>query len=309
MLAIEIDKLVKQYRNGVRALDALSLNVRSGEIFTLLGPNGAGKSTLINILTTYFKPTSGNVRMLGKDLFKDPSWARHQIACVAQRTSIDEHLSLMGNMMFQSRLYKVDSQVVKKRIKTLIDNFELSEYLKYPIASYSGGVKRRLDIAMNMVSSPKILFLDEPTIGMDVLSRKAMWKLLRKIRNDYGTTIFLTTHYLEEADQLSDNICIMKDGKIIIQGTSESLRSYTQQAMIRIEFSSVEEVNQCKDLLNSTGITEFTKPQNQSLYLGVKNISESFTTINKWLLDHHVEFNGIEVHKPSLEDAFEREVG
>ena len=152
MSAIVIDKLVKEYKNGFRALDGLSLKVNSSEIFSLLGPNGAGKSSLINILTTLYKPTSGNVTMLGKDLCKDPAWVRTQIACVAQSVSIDEHLSLMENMIFQSRLYKVDSDVAKKRINTLIDSFGLSQYLKYPVASYSGGVKRRLDIAMNMVS-------------------------------------------------------------------------------------------------------------------------------------------------------------
>ena len=180
MLAIEINKLVKQYKNGVRALDDLNLKVNCGEIFSLLGPNGAGKSSLINILTTFYKPTSGNVTILGKDLCKEPAWVRTQIACVAQRVSIDDHLSLMENMIFQSRLYKVDNATAKKRINTLIDSFGLSQYLKYPVASYSGGVKRRLDIAMNMVSMPKILFLDEPTVGMDIASRKAMWKIMQK---------------------------------------------------------------------------------------------------------------------------------
>lgn len=304
MLAIEIDKLVKQYKNGVRALDDLSLKVNSGEIFSLLGPNGAGKSSLINILTTFYKPTSGNVTMLGKDLCKEPAWVRTQIACVAQHISIDAHLSLMENMMFQSRLYKVDAQVAKERINFLIDSFELSGYLKYPTASYSGGVKRRLDIAMNMVSSPKILFLDEPTVGMDVDSRKAMWKMLLKIRGEYGTTIFLTTHYLEEADQLSDTICIMKDGKELAQGTPVSLRSYTRQNMLRIAFSSVEGTKKYKDALDNTELIKFTNVRNNSVFVGVDDSRTAFTAVNKWLLDHHVEFNAIEIVEPSLEDVF-----
>ncbi len=303
MLAIEIDKLVKQYKNGVRALNQLSLKVNSGEIFTLLGPNGAGKSSLINILTTYYKPTSGNVTMLGKDLCKDPTWVRSQIACVAQRVSIDEHLSLMENMIFQSRLYKVDAQVARERIDSLIHSFQLEGYLKYPTASYSGGVKRRLDIAMNLVSSPKILFLDEPTVGMDVESRKAMWKMLQKIRDEYGTTIFLTTHYLEEADQLSDTICIMKDGKELIQGTPSSLRSYTRQNMLRIASSS-EETKKYKAALEGTGIIKFAKTRNNSVFVGVDDSEASFTAVNKWLLEHYVKFNAIEIVEPSLEDVF-----
>jgi ABC-2 type transport system ATP-binding protein len=304
MLAIEIDRLVKEYKNGVRALDDLSLKVNSGEIFSLLGPNGAGKSSLINILTTYYKPTSGNVTMLGKDLCKEPALIRTMIACVAQRISIDAHLSLMENMMFQSRLYKVEAQVAKERINSLIDSFELSRYLKYPIDSYSGGVKRRLDIAMNMVSSPKILFLDEPTVGMDVESRKTMWKMLLKIRDEYGTTIFLTTHYLEEADQLSDAICIMKDGKELVQGTPGSLRSYTRQNMLRIAFSNSEGIKKYKGALDSTGLIKFSNVRDNSVFVGVNDSRMAFTAVNKWLLDRNAEFDAIEIVEPSLEDVF-----
>lgn len=304
MPAIEVDKLVKQYKNGVRALDDLNLKVNKGEIFSLLGPNGAGKSSLINILTTYYKPTSGNVTILGKDLYREPAWVRTQIACVAQHISIDAHLSLMENMKFQSRLYKIDAQVAKKRIKALIDSFELSDYLKYPTASYSGGVKRRLDIAMNMVSSPKILFLDEPTVGMDVNSRKTMWKMLLKIRNEYKTTIFLTTHYLEEADQLSDTICIMKEGKDLAQGTPSSLRSYTRQNMLRIAFSNAERTKKCRDILNSTALVKFTSIRNNSVFVGVDDSRTDFSKVNKYLLDRHVKFDAIEIAEPSLEDVF-----
>ncbi|VBB05795.1 abc transporter [Lucifera butyrica] len=304
MPAIEIEKLIKQYKNGVKALNGLSLRVNSGEIFSLLGPNGAGKSSLINILTTFYKPTAGKVSMLGRDLCKEPAWVRTQIACVAQRISIDAHLSLMENMMFQSRLYQVDAQVAKKRTAALIDSFELAGYLKYPTASYSGGVKRRLDIAMNMVSSPKILFLDEPTVGMDIESRQAMWKMLLQIRDEYGTTIFLTTHYLEEADQLSDSICIMKDGRELAQGTPGSLRSYTGQNMLRIAFSSAGETEKYKDILAGMGHIQFTRVRDHSVFVGVDDSRAAFTTVNKWLLEHQVGFDAIEIVEPSLEDVF-----
>jgi ABC-2 type transport system ATP-binding protein len=304
MQTIEIDKLVKKYKNGVRALDGLSLKVNSGEIFSLLGPNGAGKSSLINILTTFYKPTSGNVTMLGRDLCREPAWIRSRIACVAQRVSIDEHLSLMENMIFQSRLYKVEPQAAKERINSLIASFELSGYLKYTTASYSGGVKRRLDIAMNMVSSPRILFLDEPTVGMDVDSRKAMWKMLLKIREEFGTTIFLTTHYLEEADQLSDTVCIMKDGKELAQGTPGSLRRYIRQNMLRIAFPGSEGVKKYRNALNNTGLIKLTSVRNSSLFAAVDDSRAAFTAVNRWLLDHKVEFEAIEIVEPSLEDVF-----
>lgn len=304
MIAIEVDKLVKQYKNGVRALDELSLKVNSGEIFSLLGPNGAGKSSLINILTTFYKATSGKVTMLDKDLCKEPAWVRTQIACVAQRVSIDEHLSLMENMIFQSRLYKVEPQIAKERINSLIDSFQLSGYLKYPTSSYSGGVKRRLDIAMNMVSSPKILFLDEPTVGMDVDSRRAMWKMLLKIRAEYGTTIFLTTHYLEEADELSDTICIMKDGKELAQGTLNSLRSYIRQNMLHIVFTSTGDTKKYKNVLENMRLVKFASIRGNSVVVGVEDSRSAFTSVNKWLLDHNVVFDAIEIVEPSLEDVF-----
>lgn len=304
MLAIEIDNLVKQYKNGVRALDGLSLKVNNGEIFSLLGPNGAGKSSLISILTTFYKPTSGNVTMLGRNLCKEPDWVRTQIACVAQRVSIDEHLSLMENMIFQSKLYKVDPKLAKERINALIDCFELSGYMKYPTASYSGGVKRRLDIAMNMVSMPKILFLDEPTVGMDVESRRAMWKMLLKIKNDYGTTIFLTTHYLEEADELSDTICIMENGKELAQGTPASLRNYIRQNLLRIAFHDNQEARKYKDILGSTGLVQFTNVRANSVFAVVKECRTAFIAVDKWLLEHQAAFNAIEIAEPSLEDVF-----
>ncbi|HBY3095224.1 TPA: ABC transporter ATP-binding protein [Clostridioides difficile] len=304
MLAIEIDNLVKEYKNGVKALNGLSFNVNAGEIFSLLGPNGAGKSSLINILTTFYKPTSGNVTMFGKDLVDNPSWIRTQIACVTQQISIDEHLSLMENMVFQSKMYKVEPQIAKQRIDSLIDKFDLSSYLKYPTSSYSGGVKRRLDIAMNMVSSPKILFLDEPTVGMDVDSRKSMWDMLLKIRDEYGTTIFLTTHYLEEAEQLSDNICIMKNGKDLAQGTPSSLRSYIRQNILRITFHNTEDIKKYKDSIKSTGLVKFMSVRENSIFISVNDSRTAFTLINKWLLEHDIEFDAIEIVEPSLEDVF-----
>lgn len=304
MLAIEINNLEKKYKNGIKALNEFNLQVNSGEIFSLLGPNGAGKSSLINILTTYYEPTSGRVTILGRDLSKDPAWIRQQIACVAQHISIDLHLSLLENMIFQSRLYKVDSKIAKERIYSLIDSFELSGYLKYPVASYSGGVKRRLDIAMNMVSLPKILFLDEPTVGLDAISRRAMWKMLLKIRDEYNTTIFLTTHYLAEADQLSDTICIMRAGKEIAQGTPGSLRRYTRQNILRITFSSTEETKRFSDDLNNMELIKFTDLRANSIFAGVYDSRRALIAVNKWLLDHQVEFDAIEIVEPDLEDVF-----
>ena len=251
MYAIETENIIKQYKNGVQALSGLSLSVKAGEIFSLLGENGAGKSTLIRILTTYIRPTSGKVTMLGRNIYTDAAWVRSQIACVAQQTSIDTHLSLEENMLFQSRLYKIPKAEAKKRTEKLITDFGLERYRKYPVSSYSGGVKRRLDIALNMMSNPKILFLDEPTVGMDIQSRISMWEMMKQIRSDFETTIFLTTHYLEEADSLSNNVCIMKDGKVVKQGTPTELRSLLRENTIRLQFHNIEDAKEYMEILKN----------------------------------------------------------
>lgn len=304
MTAIKIDKLTKKYQNGVLALDQLSLQVENGEIFTLLGPNGAGKSSLINIMTTYLSPTSGTVTILGNDIRKKPGMIRTQIACVSQRTSIDLHLSLEENMLFQSMLYKVNPSTAKSRMKNLIGRFGLEPYLNYPTASYSGGVKRQLDIAMTMMSQPKILFLDEPTVGMDVQSRLIMWDMVKKIRKDFGTTIFLTTHYLEEADQLSDSICIMKDGHEIVQASPCDLRKYTKQDILQIRFDQPEQAKYCAADLQPIAPSTLITVQDTSVFIREENIRTKFSTINRWLLERDISFTAIEMIQPTIEDVF-----
>jgi ABC-2 type transport system ATP-binding protein len=309
MAAISVKNLIKKYKNGVQALDGLTLTVNDGEIFSLLGPNGAGKSTLINVLTTFLRPTSGNVIILGKDAAREAAAIRTQISCVAQRTSIDSHLSLTENMMFQSRLYRVPEPEAQNRMKSLISCFGLDRYLKYPVSSYSGGVKRRLDIALNMMSKPKVLFLDEPTVGMDIGSRMAMWDMVKRIRNDFGTTIFLTTHYLEEADQLSDTICIMKNGKEIIQGSPNVLREYLRQDMLKINFPSKEEARNCFESLKSVIELKESDLRHDKIITSLKNGHTDLEKANRWLLEHDIPFLGIEIMQPTLEDVFIRLTG
>lgn len=304
MFAIETKNLVKEYRNGVRALNGLNITVEEGTIYTLLGENGAGKSSLINILTTFYEATSGEIKILGKDLREEPDWVRTQIACVSQKISIDQHLSLMENMLFQSKLYKVDNHIAKDRIDDLIKTFDLDSYKPYPVASYSGGVKRRLDIAMNMISNPKILFLDEPTVGLDVMSRNAMWEILLKVREKYGTTIFLTTHYLEEADLLSNFICIMKDGRELVQGTPEILKKYIRQNMLRIVFDTSASAKKYQKPLEKTGYVMSATIKDNSILAFLKDKRNDFISVNQWLLNEKIDFEAIEIVNPSLEDVF-----
>ena len=288
MYAIQIKNVVKEYKNGVQALSGLNLTVKQGELFSLLGQNGAGKSTLIRILTTYLKPTSGHIMMFGKDIEKEATTIRTEIACVSQQTSIDTYLSLEENMIFQSRLYKIPKSEAFDRMEKLIVAFGLEQYRKYPVSSYSGGVKRRLDIALNMMAKPKLLFLDEPTVGMDIQSRRLMWEMINKIRTDFGTTVFLTTHYLEEADNLSDTICIMKDGKEVIRGTPLSvLKQYFPQ--LQKHFYEQE-----------------IYVRNAVLVIHTHDSKNDMEKAVCFLLQKSIPFTGIEITQPTLEDVFLR---
>lgn len=306
MNAILVENLTKQYKNGVLALDGISLSVREGEIFSLLGPNGAGKSTLIGILTSYLKPDSGRITIFNSDMGREAFKIRSEIACVAQQISIDTHLSLEENMMFQGRLYKLSKPEAKKRMEVLIERFGLKEYEKYPVSSYSGGIKRRLDIALAMMSGPRILFLDEPTVGMDIKSRSLMWEMMKKIRDEFGITIFLTTHYLEEADCLSNTICIMRDGREAAQGTPYELRSYIRQDSIRIRFISNREAAEQVSRLRVEFPEKEMVLKDSFVILGTEDAAGELTKVCRTLLNERIPFLGIEAAQPSLNDIFLR---
>lgn len=304
MEAIIAENLTKRYHNGVQALNGLSLTVGEGEIFSLLGQNGSGKSTLINILTTYLLPTSGKAVLLGKDVSGEAAFIRSRIACVAQKTSLDRYLSLRENMMFQSRLHRVPKLEAEQRMKILIAAFSLERYLDYPVNSYSGGIRRRLDIALNMMSNPKILFLDEPTVGMDIQSRQVMEEMLLKIRRDFGTTIFLTTHYLEEADRLSDRICMIRDGKAAAQGRPKDLRKYLKQNFLKVSFedrTSADDAMTCLPELFSADIVRW---KGNAVQFPIEDRHKALFQTAEALLDRNVRFTGIEVVEPSIEEVF-----
>ena len=304
MEAISVSNLSKKYASGKKALDNVSISVSTGEIFSLLGPNGAGKSTLINILTTFLKPTSGQVSVLGHDVQTEQNAVRADIACVAQKVSIDNHLSLRENMLFQSRLYKLDKMTAAKRMETLIAAFALKEYEKYKVIAYSGGVKRRLDIAMSMMSYPKILFLDEPTVGMDIESRKAMWEVVKTIKAEFGTTVFLTTHYLEEADMLSDTICIMKDGHELVQDTPERLREHTHRNMIRIDLDNSLKPQELEAEILTLPFIKGMRCEQNTIYANAHDAKKDFYTLNQFLSDKQIPYSSIGVVTPSLDDIF-----
>ncbi|HEY4544258.1 MAG TPA: ABC transporter ATP-binding protein [Tissierellaceae bacterium] len=297
MNVIDVSNLSKTYKNGVTALDNFNISVKESEIFTLLGENGAGKSTLIKILTTFIKKDAGKVKILGYDLDYEYKDIRKNIAAVYQQASIDTHLTLKENMIFQSHLYNIPKKDAINIMYSLIDSFGLNEYIDLPVNSYSGGVRRRLDIAMNMMSNPKILFLDEPTVGMDIKSRKSMWAMIKRIKDQYQTTIFLTTHYLEEADNLSDRIMIMKDGKDIITDTPSNLKKVLKSKFVEVSFFNEEYAKENFELIQKTYKNISIK--NKTILIG-----GNFNHVNKFLIENDINFSGIKIYTPSIEDIF-----
>lgn len=224
MKIIEVKNLVKDFKE-VRAVDDISFEVNQGEIFAFLGPNGAGKSTTIKILTTLLEPSGGSAIINGFDVQTDSDDVRRSFGIVFQDPSLDDELTAWENMEFHGALYKVPKKLRRERIKQLLDIVELWDRKDSLVKTFSGGMKRRLEIARGLLHHPKVFFLDEPTIGLDPQTRNHIWNYIKKLNQEEGITIFFTTHYMEEADIVSDRIAIVDHGKIIKSGTSAELKA------------------------------------------------------------------------------------
>jgi ABC-2 type transport system ATP-binding protein len=221
--AIRLENLTKTYPGGVEALKGIDISVQPGEVFGLVGPNGAGKSTTVGVLTTTITPSSGSVRLGGFDVIEEPEAARRTSAVVFQDPVVDRPLSGRRNLQIHGRLWGVNDEVAERRIDALAAVFELSELLERPVASYSGGQRRRLEIARALVSEPSVLFLDEPTVGLDPRIRRELLDLIGGLRDRSELTIFLTTHYLDEAERICDRIAIIHSGEIVAADSPAAL--------------------------------------------------------------------------------------
>jgi ABC-2 type transport system ATP-binding protein len=222
MFIIETDNLTKDF-NGLRAVDSVSLKVKQGELFGLLGPNGAGKTTFISMLATILKPTSGSARLCEHDVVKNQDDVRNCIGIVFQDPSLDDELYGIENLDLHGRLYHMNKELRKERINEVLTLVGLTEKAKIQVKKYSGGMKRRLEIARGLMHRPKVLFLDEPTLGLDPQTRRNIWDFIEKLKKA-GTTIILTTHYMEEADYLCDRVAIVDHGKIVALDTPKNLK-------------------------------------------------------------------------------------
>jgi ABC-2 type transport system ATP-binding protein len=232
---VEADNLVKTYPSAVRALDGLSITVKPGELFGLLGPNGAGKSTVIKILTTLARPDSGTATVAGHDVLRHPERVRRAIGVVAQRSGSDPMATGRENLMLQGRLYGLGGAALRERVRQLLDRFELAGAADRAVRTYSGGMQRRLDVALGLVHRPTVLFLDEPTTGLDPEARTALWQEIGWLKSSEGLTILLTTHYLEEADRLADRLSIVDHGRVVVEGTPDALKGELRGDAVHVE--------------------------------------------------------------------------
>ncbi|MGH4030686.1 ATP-binding cassette domain-containing protein [Actinomycetota bacterium Odt1-20B] len=235
--AVHTQQLTKTYPGGGTALSGMDITVQEGTVFGLLGPNGAGKSTTVKILTTLARPDSGTATVAGHDVLRHPDRVRRAIGVVAQRSGADPVATGRENLQLQGRLYGLKGQQLNRRVAELLDRFSLADAAGRPVKGYSGGMQRRLDVALGLVHRPAVLFLDEPTTGLDPEARAAMWDEIGRLAGDEGLTIVLTTHYLEEADRLAERIAIVDRGHVVVTGTPDELKGELRGDAVHLELA------------------------------------------------------------------------
>ena len=304
MYAIEVNSLTKKF-GDFKAVDNISFHVEEGEIFGFLGPNGAGKSTTMMILTTLLKPTSGYALVGGHNVVSEAKKVRKKIGYVQQEISVDEFLTGRENLYLHARINQVPNNQISSRIDEIIELVELTEKQDKATLTYSGGMRKRLDIANGLLSRPSVLFLDEPTVGLDIQTRRKIWEYIRKIRQDFGMTIFISTHYMEEADNLCDRIGIIDVGKIQIIDKPKSMKSAIGNEIIT--FSLVDGKANQDALINQISKIEFVKEvknkQDLIKVLSTKS-NEVIPKIFQESMNLGINISSLSLKQPTLDDVF-----
>jgi len=299
MDAMEVHGLVKKF-NGFTAVDGISFSVKQGELFGLLGPNGAGKSTTIYILTTLLEPTAGTAKVNGFDVGAQPGEVRGSIGIVFQDPTVDTRLSAYDNLDIHGRMYGMDAKTRKERMDEVLALVELTDWKDKMVKTFSGGMRRRLEIARGLMHTPKILFLDEPTLGLDPQTRRHIWSYIEKLRSQ-GITIILTTHYLEEADFLCDRIAIIDRGKIKVMDTPKNLKGKIGGNVISVES---REPQKLAELVVKMGCCTKPRIAEMTVSFEAKDGGKLVPKVMEAALNAGIEIESIEVHMPSLEDVF-----
>ena len=307
---IQIKGLTKIFSGGTKALDNLELSISEGEIFALLGPNGAGKTTTIRILSTLSGFDSGEVHVAGYDVDRDPNQVRCAIGVVAQQTGVDYFLTGRENLVLQGQLYRMKANEIQARIDELATYFDIAQALDRQVATYSGGMRRKLDIATALIHRPKLIFLDEPTLGLDIQSRRGLWSYIERMNQEFGLTILLTTHYLEEADQLSQRIAIINKGKIQTVGTPEELKSSISGDSLMLSFAEVDQkVGMFANQLKSQDFIKDTVWEGNNVYVYVSNGAASVPKIAELATAQNVTISTMSLAQPTLDDVFIKYTG
>ncbi|MER6590454.1 ATP-binding cassette domain-containing protein [Micromonospora purpureochromogenes] len=296
--AIEVSGLRKAFGDKT-VLDGIDLDVRAGTVFSLLGPNGAGKTTTVNVLTTLMKADGGTTRVAGHDIATETKAVRAAVGVTGQFAAVDELLTGQENLRLMADLKRMGSGAGRRVVTELLERFDLVESAQKSVSTYSGGMRRKLDLAMTLVGKPRIIFLDEPTTGLDPRSRRTMWDIVRELVAD-GVTIFLTTQYLEEADQLADRIAVLHQGRLVAQGTPDELKRQVPGSHVRLRFTDVAELDAAARVL-----TDATR-DDEALALRVPGDggTRSLRALLDRLDEYSISAEELSVHTPDLDDVF-----
>jgi ABC-2 type transport system ATP-binding protein len=305
--AIETQQLVREFKKGPRAVDGIDLRVEPGEVYGFLGPNGAGKSTTVHMLTTLLPPTAGRAWVAGHDVVEDGPKVRATIGAALQEAALDPFLTGREHMKLQTALHGMRAPEARERSATLLDRVGLTQAADRRVGGYSGGMKRRLDLALALVHRPRILFLDEPTTGLDPQSRTALWAEVQRLASDRGVTVFLTTQYLEEADVLADRVGIIDRGHIVAEGTPEALKAEIGRPSVEAIPQDPTELPRMKDLLSRFGESVAGSSKGASVRLsgGDAQLAEVVRALDS----ENIVIQELQLHAPTLDDVFLAKTG
>jgi len=301
--AIETKSLVKEY-GKIKAVDNISFNVEEGEIFGFLGPNGAGKSTTMMILTTLLKPTSGKAIVAGYDVVRQAKKVRENIGYVQQEIAVDEYLTGRENLLLEGRLNHIPKNLIEKRIDEVLELIELVDKQNEPVITYSGGMRKRLDIAGGLLHRPKVLILDEPTVGLDIQTRRKIWDYIRQIHKEYNMTIFVSTHYMEEADKLCDRVGIIDYGKIQAIDSPQAMKNALGNEVVSFRLDGGIVNQKLVSQLKTISIVKDVSVTNDQIIVYTSKGTELIPQIFQISLNLQLKINEISLTQPTLDDVF-----
>lgn len=307
-IAIEAEGLAKEYPGGVKALDGISISVEEGTVFGLLGPNGAGKSTTVKILTTLAHPDAGSAAVAGFDVLREPARVREEIGVVSQAGGLDRQATGRENLRLQGQVFGMGGAKLEQRVDELIEQFGLAEAGNRLVRGYSGGMSRRLDVALALVHQPRVLFLDEPTTGLDPEVRAEMWEEIERLTGA-GLTVLLTTHYLEEADRLAAQLAIVDRGKIVAEGSPDALKRELRGDAIHVELGEGGEEGRVREALAAVAGIDDVLLDDRALHARAEDGARSVPAVLAALDAAGVEAASVTVARPSLDDVYLRFAG